>query len=152
MIARINWSASAGKVLITSFSFICQWLLFGFCLCISEETLICALSETTGPLHCLGLQLQGQHCWLLPGEPCHPSAPPAREYSLLWFCHLTVWIRQQRRTQAEWRSGSTGFWQIISFIASPQGEGWKKYCCVSISPMALYTKMLHCFAFASYTS
>lgn len=156
LIAGINWLASASKVLITSFNFICQWLLFGFCLCVSEETLICALSEMTGPLLCLGLQLQGQHCWLLPGGLCHPSAPTAREFSLLWFCHLTVWIREQRtqaeRNQAAWESGSTGFWQIISFITSAQGEGWKKYSCVSISPVALYTKMLHCFAFPSYTS
>lgn len=105
LIAGINWLASASKVLITSFNFICQWLLFGFCLCVSEETLICALSEMTGPLLCLGLQLQGQHCWLLPGGLCHPSAPTAREFSLLWFCHLTVWIREQW-TQAERKSGS----------------------------------------------
>lgn len=128
-------------ILLTSISVTSTWFSF-----VSENALICALSEMTGSLLCLGLQLQGQPCWLLPGGLCHPSVP------LLWLCHLTVWIREQRRDSGSMEIRQHRTLAKHSFISSAQGEGWKKYSCVSISAMALYNKMFHCFTFVSYTS
>lgn len=88
-----NWFTSACKVLITSFNFIdfyfSDFYLVFVCV-FQKELLLVPSLRWQGPCCVWASSSRANTAGSCLGDPVTPGPP------LLWLCHLTVWIREQR--------------------------------------------------------